>query len=102
MSELISQLLQDLPGVSPPAFRRSQIQDNKGKYPKTRVIHAPNESMRALHQRLVVLLRSNGVDATVMRYAHGSMPGRSVNTNAQVHLGSRYFYATDISNAFPS
>ncbi len=63
---------------------------------KTRVLHAPNERMLKLHRRFLKNLRRLKVSMP----AATSVAGSSPRENVRRHLGHRYFFLTDLSNAF--
>lgn len=85
----------------PLRFKRRVILDTNVvvRTAKRRVIYMPNDSMRALHERLILALRQSG---QYSRYATGGVPGGSPVRNVEPHRGNRYFYLLDIHHAYPS
>ena len=78
------------------AYKTFNIPRRNGKQ---RQIDAPNPTLKYL-QRLIheSLSRVYGPHPAV----HGFLPGRSVVSNAQRHLGSRYVLNIDLADFFPS
>ena len=73
--------------------------DIKKKSGKARVINAPDRRLKMLQRKIADLLtplyrRRNPV--------HGFVIGRSVKTNAQSHLGSKFIVNFDLKDFFPS
>lgn len=73
--------------------------DIKKKSGKARVINAPDRRLKMLQRKIADLLtplyrRRNPV--------HGFVIGRSVKTNAQSHLGSKFIVNLDLKDFFPS
>ena len=67
---------------------------------KRRIVLNVKGEMRRLQHRLYrrVLLPK----LKPSEYSHGGVRGRSIMTNAEPHLGSRFLYKTDISDFYPS
>ncbi len=84
-----------------PEFRTFRYVDKNplGGTKKIRTIGDPNEPMRILHARLICELRKLKIR---MDYAFGAQPGKSVRESVRQHLKNRYFYLTDIMNAYQS
>jgi S1-C subfamily serine protease len=73
--------------------------DIKKRSGKSRVINAPDYRLKMLQRKIADLLtplyrRRNPV--------HGFVIGRSVKTNAQSHLGSKFIVNLDLKDFFPS
>jgi len=66
---------------------------------KARTVFNPNKSMRKLHCRFQKLLSDSGV---VFGLLFNSAAKDSIYSNAQAHSENRFFYQTDIKNAFGS
>lgn len=66
---------------------------------QSRHIHAPNDSMRLLHQRLVTHLRGLNLK---LPFATGARPGDSPRHHVTRHRYNRYFYLVDIARAYQS
>ena len=68
--------------------------------PKTRVIAAPNESMRLVQKRLSLRLR----EQLLLRLPHatGGVPFSSPTWNAALHRGSSHFLTLDLVDAYGS
>jgi hypothetical protein len=66
---------------------------------KKRVIHAPNEAMRAIQSEFILFLRNLRVE---MPYATGAVPGGSPMENVKRHQKNSLFYLLDIHNFYPS
>jgi hypothetical protein len=97
---IFDELTRGLPGE--PVFEPFLRQDRKsmqGRRGKVRLLHKPNEAMKLLHTRLNEVVRRHRPE---WPWATGAMPGISREQNALRHLGGRYFYLTDMKNAFPS
>ena len=84
-----------------PSFRRFRIHDVNpvSGVIKWRVISDPNAPMRVIHGRLKSWLRGMNLK---MPHATGALPKCSPRANVLRHAGNRYFYLTDIHNAYPS
>lgn len=93
----LHELVLSLHGEEEPAFEWRRIR-RKGK---TRFIGEPNLAMRSLHERIMRRL-TFAASLILMHNAHGGVPGRSIITNAGMHVRSRYFYQLDIVDAFHS
>lgn len=96
MSEFVTDLLR---GLSKEELFFDSFLSSKGK--KQRLLHKPSKDMSVLHRRMCGAIRSCKLP---LQYATGGIPGRSVQTHIEPHLihESRYFYATDLKDAFPS
>jgi len=96
---LFDNFVKDLPDV--PSFNCFRLKDINplGLTEKTRFIQAPNESMRILHDRLIKYLRKLKVE---FPFATGAGPKDSPVKNVTLHRKNRYFYLTDIENAYSS
>lgn len=101
-------ILQDLlVGLSPKlGFQRyvhHDINPVSGRV-KNRQIANPDKDTRELHQRFLDYLRPVVREKLghLTRYATACRPGCSPVKNASIHTGQRFFYQTDIRNAFPS
>jgi S1-C subfamily serine protease len=82
-------------------FRRRmyhQLEISKGKG-KARIIHAPNDRLKHLQQRIARLLDEI---YRVRHPVHGFVARKSVKTNAQAHLGQRFVLNIDFEDFFPS
>jgi hypothetical protein len=66
---------------------------------KKRLIHAPNEAMRAIQDEFLRFLRNLGVE---MPYATGAVPGGNPMENVKRHQKNSLFYLLDIHNFYPS
>ncbi len=66
---------------------------------KKRWIEAPAPELKELQQRL---LKGLLYQLPAHHAAHGFVPGRSILTNARVHVGRRWVIALDIQEFFPS
>jgi retron-type reverse transcriptase len=64
-----------------------------------RVILAPKRELKALQRRALLDLVAKIPPATA---AHGFVPGRSIATNAQPHVGKRVVVRLDLKDFFPS
>lgn len=65
---------------------------------KRRVIYMPNPAMKSLHKRFLVKLRP----LLYLPFATGAVPRGSARANVVIHRNSRYFYITDLRDAFLS
>jgi hypothetical protein len=94
---LLENLTKNLPGA--PSFERFILLDKNplGRTTQFRICERPNESMRILHKRLIHYLRSLKID---LPFATGAKPGDSPLKNVMLHRHNRYFYLTDIRNAY--
>lgn len=68
---------------------------------KKRLIFQQNQAMKIVHQRLIKYLRDLCVDID-FRFAQGSRPKNSPDKNLSFHRRHRWFYLTDISDAYRS
>lgn len=95
---IFDDFLRDLPDV--PLYHSFLHEDVNplGGTKRVRLIHAPNDSMRLIHARLIRYLRS----IAKLPYATGSIPKSSPLKNAEFHRQQRYFYLVDIRKFFPS
>lgn len=66
-----------------------------------RIIHAPNNGLKAIQKCLNLILQ-----AVYEQYQHkaanGFVPGKSIIDNAKIHTGSLYVYNLDLKDFFPS
>lgn len=84
-----------------PTFRRFPLRDANplGGTVKQRWICEPNEAMRAVHAKLIRYLRALPLDWSS---SAAGRPGDSPVRNVLRHRHHRYFYLTDIHNAYRS
>lgn len=82
-----------------PGFKEFWIKDKNplGGTVKLRLIKAPNESMRILHGKLKLWLRSLEIK---LPFAAGARRGDSPVKNVKRHRYNRYFYLTDLKRAY--
>lgn len=64
-----------------------------------RKISAPDPCLKDIQRVLASILVSRYF---ISSHAHGFAPGRSVISNARLHVGKNYVFNTDICNFFPS
>jgi RNA-directed DNA polymerase len=74
---------------------------------KTRTIQAPIDSLKAVQQKLSMLLQDcveeiNKTTGRKDRVAHGFKRGKSIITNAREHRNRRYVFNIDLEDFFPS
>ena len=76
---------------------------------KRRLIGNPNKAMRVLHQllgehlvRSVRATRDNGYGVRKLPSATGCVPRSNPTINAEKHRRGKFFYITDLRNAYPS
>lgn len=70
---------------------------------KERIVYAPNAQMKILHARIVSYLRRlQHNNPLLLRHATGARPGNSPVKNVLIHRRNRYFYLTDIVDAYKS
>jgi hypothetical protein len=83
-----------------PSFDRFPLRDINpvSGHSKTRVIANPNPSMRTVHQRILRILERNWLEFGGLSYDGDLSPW----ANAARHDRNRYFYQTDLSNAYRS
>lgn len=82
-----------------PAAKRYATFEIKKKSGTPRVINAPTRNIKILQQKLNQILQS----VYRPKYCvHGFVPGRSVRTNAERHVGRRYVFNIDLKDFFPS
>lgn len=67
---------------------------------KRRWIHAPNESMEIIHKRFLHWLRKHVSWRVNHSHVTGARPGNSSRKNAKRHWGQRFYYLTDIHDAY--
>ena len=77
------------------SYHRFPIAKGNGR---KRWIEAPNRKLKHLQKKLLELLYKNQPHTT----AHGFVPGRSIVTNAQPHVGKKWVINYDITDFFPS
>lgn len=84
-----------------PAFHRFQYYDYNplSGNRKTRVLYAPNSAMAAFQKALINRLSLMDID---MPHATAFKRGMSPVQNLKIHRMNRYFYLTDIKDAYPS
>ena len=82
-----------------PGFREFYIKDRNplGGTVKLRLIKAPNESMRILHGKLKLWLRSLKIQ---LPFVAGARRGNSPVKNVKRHRYNRFFYLTDLKMAY--
>jgi RNA-directed DNA polymerase len=85
---------------SPESFYEQLYVSDPQKPHKKRVVVDVRGQMRAMQARLYRRLLLPKLVPSV--HSHGGVRGRSIRTNAEPHLGSRYVFKTDISNFYPS
>ncbi|MCK6512748.1 reverse transcriptase family protein [Myxococcota bacterium] len=66
---------------------------------KTRQISSPKSELKAVQERILDRLLYH---MPVSVASHGFVPGRSIVTNAQAHLGAKHLLNLDLKDAFPS
>jgi len=90
-----------LPEGEPPAFETFTLLDKNplGDTTKFRVMRKQNEAMRILQERLMRHLRKLKIN---LPFATGARPGNSPLRNMKRHCRNRYFFITDVQNAYPS
>jgi RNA-directed DNA polymerase len=94
---IFDNFVETLPGIpSFETFVKLDINPLGGNC-KFRTCNKPNEPMSILHQRLTYYLRSLRVP---LPFATGFKKGNSAVKNVKIHSNNRYFYITDIQNAF--
>ena len=68
---------------------------------KERTVYAPNAQMKVLHTRIVSYLRwLQHNNPLLLQHATGAKPGNSSVKNVLIHRHNRYFYLTDIIDAY--
>lgn len=85
---------------SPSKYFRELVLIDPAGLKKDRDVIAVRGQLRQLQERL--LARRLRHDLPSSLHSHGSVGGRSIVSNALVHRGSRYVYATDIAAFYPS
>ena len=95
----ITGILKDLPGT--PSFKNFSLQDVNplGGTRKNRKLCKPNRPMRILHRRIIESVRSLPID---LSSSTACRPGDSPVKNINRHRHRRYFYITDLHNAYPN
>lgn len=68
---------------------------------KVRILQEPCPSLKRLQQFIVAWVLNPAADC-LLPCAHGCVPGRSVLTNAQPHVGARFKIHMDLKDFFPS
>jgi hypothetical protein len=83
----------------PPKFRRFTLKDENpvSGHSKKRVIAKPNPSMRTVHKRILEIL-----DCNWFNFDPVGDSDLSPYQNAARHMHSRYFYQTDLRDAYHS
>lgn len=89
------------------ANERFEFRDENpvAKRVKYRVLFAPNEAMKVLHQRCLHHLRSFWLhrrSEEALAFATALQPGDSSMGNVEPHRQNRYFFLLDLKDAFPS
>ena len=79
--------------------RYIQFQIPKKKKGEYRTITAPNAGLKCIQRCLNVLLLER---FTAHPAANGFVPGKSIVSNAQIHLGQQFVYNIDLKDFFPS
>lgn len=77
-------------------YQSFEIQKRGGK---TRVINAPDDRLKYLQHKIVLLLNQL---YRVRNPVHGFVPQKSVKTNATAHLRKRFILNIDLKDFFPS
>lgn len=77
-------------------YQAFEIQKRGGK---TRVITAPDDRLKYLQHKIVLLLNQL---YRVRNPVHGFVPQKSIKTNATAHLGKRFILNIDLKDFFPS
>ena len=93
----LEKLIEDLPGI--PSFEPFLLRDRNplGRTMKLRVCQKQNEAMKILHQRLIKYLRTLNIE---LSHATGCRIGNSPVKNVRIHRKNRFFFLTDIQDAF--
>ncbi|HCC22706.1 TPA: hypothetical protein DF272_00835 [Candidatus Falkowbacteria bacterium] len=76
-------------------YRKFTDKDKKGK---ERTFYVANENLKKVHQKINKLLDTLDYPINIQ----GGIAGRSIVTNASVHVGKKYVANYDIKNFFPS
>lgn len=77
-------------------YREFSIAKGQGK---VRLIKAPDDRLKYFQHKIAVKLMAM---YSPRHPVHGYVPGRSVKTNAQAHLGRRFVVNIDLKDYFPS
>jgi RNA-directed DNA polymerase len=67
---------------------------------KPREVVSPKGQMRTLQMRLHHRVLAPRLDRSP--YSHGGVPGRSILTNAEPHIGQKFLFTADVANFYPS
>jgi len=76
-------------------YRKFTDKDKKGK---ERMFYVANENLKKVHQKINKLLNTLDYPINIQ----GGIAGRSIVTNASIHVGKKYVANYDIKNFFPS
>jgi len=71
---------------------------DKDKKDKERIFYVANNNLKKIHQKINKLLDTLDYPINIQ----GGIAGRSIVTNASVHVGKKYVATYDIKNFFPS
>jgi RNA-directed DNA polymerase len=85
---------------SPSDFYEELILFDPSRPDKQRIVISVQGLMRSYQSRLYRRILLPKLSASA--HSHGGVKDRSIKTNVEPHLGSRYAFKTDISNFFPS
>lgn len=95
----LNSILDDAEYAPDKFFKKKMVVDPSGQKRDRQVISVGGKLRRLQERLLANRFRS---DLLVSENAHGSVRKRSIVSNAKVHLGSRYAYASDVESFFPS
>jgi len=76
-------------------YRKFTDKDKKGK---ERTFYVANDNLKKVHQKINKLLDALDYPINIQ----GGIAGRSIVTNASIHVGKKYVANYDIKNFFPS
>jgi RNA-directed DNA polymerase len=85
---------------SPSSYYEELLLTDPLKPDKPRVVVNVKGAMRGLQSRLYRRVLLPKLQPSV--HSHGGVTGRSIKTNVEQHLGSKYVFRTDIRNFYPS
>lgn len=74
----------------------------KKKSGKLRSINVPAPTLKMIQRRVLVLLSEEFEDKIIDSPSHGFIAGRSIVTNASVHLDKKWVLNVDLKDFFPS
>lgn len=77
------------------SYKKFSEKDKKGK---ERVFYNANENLKKIHKKINQLLDTLDYPINIQ----GGIAGRSIVTNASIHVGKKYVANYDIKNFFPS